>query len=475
MDERGLARVRAQLEDFSAVVFAGFARSDQRATGVRYLRGLMLDGRRKSIQPMGERLGIDYQQLQQFLTSSTWDVTGVRRRCAQLAMEVVAPRVWVVDDTGFPKNGKASACVARQYTGTLGKVANCQVAVSVHAATDAASAVLDWRLFVPQSWDDTCLPAPEDPDGINGTVVNEHARRQREQPDTTVDEAGARKSYVRKKLPLAEQVADIRARRAAAKVPDSERYRPKWLMALEMLDELAGWGLTPPVLVADAGYGQVAEFRAGLTQRNIRYVVATTATTTAQPGDAVPVTPEYVGVGKYPTPRYPDPARTLKHLAVEHVAEHGRHVVQRVRWRARLPRARGDSDTDRPVGELTGPFLALRVRPAGRAIARGPQVGAGGVLPECWLLVQWPADADEPSDYWLSDLPADTPLPELVRLAKMRWRIEHDYRELKTGLGLDHYEGRTWAGWHRHVTLAATAQLFLTKLRKENPKALGQT
>lgn len=158
VDELGLARVRAQLEDFAAEAFAGLPRSDQRATGLRYLRGLMLDGRRKSMQPMAQRLGVDHQQLQQFLTSSTWDVKGVRRRLATAAVDLVAAQVWVVDDTGFPKDGRASACVSRQYSGTLGKVANCQIAVTVHAATDAASAVLDWRLFVPESWDDTCVP-----------------------------------------------------------------------------------------------------------------------------------------------------------------------------------------------------------------------------------------------------------------------------------------------------------------------------
>ncbi|GAA5179595.1 hypothetical protein GCM10023322_10050 [Rugosimonospora acidiphila] len=106
MDGRELSRVRAQLEDFAAEVFAGLPRSDQRATGLRYLRGLMMDGRRKSMQPMAQRLGVDHQQLQQFPTSSTWDVAGVRRRLATAAVDVVAPRVWVVDDTGFPKDGK---------------------------------------------------------------------------------------------------------------------------------------------------------------------------------------------------------------------------------------------------------------------------------------------------------------------------------------------------------------------------------
>jgi SRSO17 transposase len=131
VDERELAGLRAELEGFAAEVFAGFARSDQRATGLRYLRGLMLDGRRKSMQPMAARLGVDHQQLQQFLTSSTWDYAAVRRRIAARAIELIDPVAWVIDDTGFAKDGTASPCVARQYSGTLGKVGNCQVAVSV--------------------------------------------------------------------------------------------------------------------------------------------------------------------------------------------------------------------------------------------------------------------------------------------------------------------------------------------------------
>jgi SRSO17 transposase len=454
MDEGELSGLRSALEGFAGEVFAGLPRRDQRETGVRYLRGLMLDGRRKSMQPMAARLGVDHQQLQQFLTSSTWDYVGVRRRLAATAVEAVAAQVWVVDDTGFPKDGKASACVARQYCGTLGKVANCQIAVSVHAATDTASAVLDWRLFVPQSWDQTCVP------DAAGVVANVQAARLREQGQS-LDEAGAKKPVVRVKVPGPEQVAAIERRRAASRLPEQERYRPKWQMALEMLDELAGWGHRPPVLVADAGYGQVAEFRLALSERDIRYVLATTSVTTAHPGDAVPTTRPYAGIGKHPTPRYPDPARTLKDLTMAA----GPAATQRVRWRTG-----SRTDRDNPTGELAGHFLALRVRPAGRAIPRADD----GTLPECWLLAEWPPGASEPSDYWLSDLPADTPISDLVRLAKMRWRIEHDYRELKTGLGLDHFEGRSWIGWHRHVTLASAAQLFLTLLRR-NPKPPGQT
>jgi SRSO17 transposase len=456
VDERELGEVRSALEDFAGEVFAGLPRADQRATGLRYLRGLMLDGRRKSMQPMGERLGVDYQQLQQFLTSSTWDLTGVRRRLAAKVIGLVEPEVWVVDDTGFPKDGKASACVARQYSGTLGKVANCQIAVSVHAATDAASGVLNWRLFVPEAWDQTCVP------DAHGQVTSAHAKRLRDK-GTTLDEAGHKKPQVRKKIPAAEQIATITARRAASRIPDQERYRPKWLMALEMIDELDQWGHRPPLLVADAGYGQSAEFRDGLSERGIRYVVATTSSTTAHLAEVTPTTMPYAGRGRRPVARYRDTAPTVKALALAA----GQDATQLVRWRHG-----SRTDRDHPTGELAGHFLARRVRPAGRSVHRTPD----GLLPERWLLIEWPPGQTEPSDYWLSDLPADTPITQLVRLAKMRWRIEHDYRELKTGLGLDHFEGRSWIGWHRHVTLTAAAQLFLTQLRLTDPtgKAAGQ-
>src|SRR3954469_2643768 len=155
------AAVRGRLEEFAAEMFAPLARSDQRAKGQTYVRGLLLDGRRKSMQPMAERLGVDHQGLQQFVSSSTWVVEPVRERLARRAVEVIAPEAWVVDDTGLVKDGSASPGVARQYSGTLGKVGNCQVGVSVCAVTDAASCPLNWRLFVPERWDDACAATPE--------------------------------------------------------------------------------------------------------------------------------------------------------------------------------------------------------------------------------------------------------------------------------------------------------------------------
>ncbi|GAA4260472.1 hypothetical protein GCM10022255_089260 [Dactylosporangium darangshiense] len=137
-----LSVVRQRLEAFTADVFAPLARSDQRATGVTYLRGLLLDGRRKSMRPMAARLGVDHQGLQQFVTTSTWDTAAVRMRLARRAVDLVEPVAWVVDDTGFPNDGVGSPGVTRQYSGTVGKVGNCQIGVGVHTVTDAASCPL---------------------------------------------------------------------------------------------------------------------------------------------------------------------------------------------------------------------------------------------------------------------------------------------------------------------------------------------
>ena len=329
----------------------------------------------------------------------------------------------MVDDTGFAKDGPASPCVARQYSGTLGKIGNCQIGVSVHLVNEHASCAADWRLFCPQSWDDTAL---EDP------VAAARAARLRER----------------------------------AGLPDEVRHAEKWRLALEMIDEMAGpggWGLLEqvtaaggarPVVVADAGYGDNTTFRLELGDRGWRYVLAVKGTTSAYAGDAQPVTrARRGGPGRAARPGYPQPAANLRQLALAGAAR-----IQQVTWRQGTKAAKGN-----PAAVMTSHFLAIRVRPANRDIPRA----GNGSLPECWLLAEWPPQADEPTDYWLSDLPEDTPIAELVRLAKIRWRIEHDYRELKTGLGLDHFEGRSFTGWHRHVTLAVLAQAFCTMLRTD--------
>jgi SRSO17 transposase len=233
-------------------------------------------------------------------------------------------------------------------------------------------------------------------------------------------------------------------------------------MALEMIDELIDWGRTPVPVVADAGYGESTKFRLALTARHIPYVVAVKATTTAHPSDAVPTQPPRTpGRGRPPAVRYLDTPTSIKDLTLAA----GHAAAEPVTWRHGTK-----TSTEHPTAAMASRFLTLRVRPANRDIPRADD----GTLPECWLLAEWPTDSAEPTDYWLSTLPADTPAKDLVRLAKLRWRIEHDYRELKTGLGLDHFEGRTWLGWHHHATLVTAAHLLLTTLRLSDPKPMGR-
>jgi SRSO17 transposase len=427
MTPEEMAEVRPRLAAFAAEMLGGLARKDQRAAGELYVRGLLTDGRRKSMQPMAARLGVDHQRLQQFITSSTWDYAAVRRNVARWFAASQPVEALVVDDTGFPKDGDASPCVARQYSGTLGKIGNCQVGVSVHLVSERSSCAADWRLFCPAGWDDTALEDPV---------------------------AAARAA----------------ARRRRAGIPGDVRHREKWRLALDMIDEItgpepggravleqaAGAGGGRPAVVADAGYGDNTTFRRELTDRGWRYVLAVKPATSAYAQDTIPAMMAYGGRGRPPVPRYRSAPASLRQLAIARAAE-----ARPVTWRQGTKATAGN-----PAATMTSAFLAIRVRPANRDIPRAPD----GSLPECWLLAEWPPAADEPGDYWLSTLPEDTPIAELVRLAKIRWRIEHDYRELKTGLGLDHFEGRSYRGWHRHVTLAVLAQAFCTMIRTD-PKA----
>jgi SRSO17 transposase len=400
LSERRLASIGGRLEAFAGEVFDGaLVRSEQRRWSGVYLRGLMLDGKRKSIEPMAARLvDGDEQGLQQFVNQSPWDERIVRANLARRMVAELAPEAWIIDDTGFVKKGRFSVGVARQYSGTLGRVDNCQVGVSVNAATDEASCPLDWRIFLPESWDSD------------------------------------------------------QERRRKAHVPAEVRHREKWRLALDMIDELGAWGLVPPLVCADAGYGEITAFRHGLDDRRIPYVVQVKSGTSAYAEHVRPEQPQWSGRGRPPAARYRDKPCSLKDLA----RAAGKRAARGVTWR------------EGSRGRMHSRFLALRVRPANREL-RAAARESGTELAVRWLLVEWPSDASEPTDCWLSSLPADTDLKTLVRLAKLRWRIEHDYRELKHALGLDHFEGRSYRGWHHHVTCVSVAHAFLT-LERQRPR-----
>lgn len=204
MDVVAAERLRDELAGFTGDVFASLTRAGWRERAAWYQQGLMIDGRRKSIQPMAARLqGVHEQVLNHFVTNSPWRVEPVRARIAELVDDAVAPAAWAIDDTGLLKSGTASPCVARQYTGTAGKVTNCQIAVSVSMVTDTASCPVDWRLFVPESW----------------------------------DPASAKAS------------ADVHERRRRAGMGDEVGHREKWRLALDMIDELVAWGRRPPLIM----------------------------------------------------------------------------------------------------------------------------------------------------------------------------------------------------------------------------------
>lgn len=400
-----LARVRGRLGEFAGEMFDSMRRKDQRRWGEVYLRGLMLDGKRKSIEPMSARLPDgDEQCLQQFVNQSPWDWQPVREALAQRVCAEIEPEAWIVDDTGFPKFGKMSVGVARQYSGALGKVGNCQLGVSINAASERASCPVDWRLFIPQEWD--------------------------EDSEFNLE------------------------RREKARLPQDAHHVEKWRQALEMIDELRSWGLLPPVILGDGAYGDVTEFRLGLQERGLQYVLDVKGGISAYDEDVQPERPEWKGTGRPPKPRYRQDPSSLKELALAA----GKQAAQTVTWR------------EGTRGSMTSRFLALKVRPANIHLRNNANRN-GEEIPVCWLLVEWPTGKDEPAKYWLSNLPPDTPLKTLVKLAKLRWRIEQDYRELKDALGLDHFEGRTFRGWHHHVTLVSIAHAFLTLERTRRPPA----
>ena len=393
MPPKDAAALDERLDRFLADVTASLGRSERHHWAKIYVQGLLLEGGRKSVEPLAERVdGADVQSLRQFVGQSPWEVEQVQQQLAEKMVDVLAePEVWMIDETAFPKAGEASVGVARQYCGTLGKIANCQVAVSLHWSTCAASCPLAWRLYLPAAW----LATPE--------------------------------------------------RRAAGKIPEHINYQSKNQLALELVDQALAWEVPRLPVVADSAYGDDFEFRASLRERGLQYAVAVKAGTKVWTSDPAEV-PVAASKRRGRPRQYP----VLKDMPVtQNLAEAAQSVPLKdwhnVTWR---------QGTKGPMGSR---FARIKVWAAhGWNRAEHPKR-----VPE-WLLIEWPAAAAAPTDYWLAQL-GDQPvgLRRLVKIARARWRVELDYRELKEELGLDHYEGRHWLGWHHHVTLVTMAFAFL--------------
>lgn len=247
------------------------------------------------------------------------------------------------------------------------------------------------------------------------------------------------------RLYLPEEWCNDAERRRKTGVPDELTFEKKWQIALRLIDGLRAERPTVPSapVLGDAGYGDATEFRDGLTERGLLYAVGVSKTTVVWPPGKQPLPPEpHTGRGR-PRTRL---RRTEDHqpvTALELAQSLSADAWQRVAWRQGAR------------GEMTSRFAALRIRPAHRDVNRSTP------RPVEWLVVEWPDDEAEPTKYWLSTLPETTPLVSLILLAKLRWRIERDYQELKDEIGLDHYEGRGWRGFHHHATLCIAAYGFL--------------
>jgi SRSO17 transposase len=390
---------------------AALGHADRETPFRQYTTGLLLPLERKSIEPIAARVdpaqvSATHQSLHHFVAKSDWSdralLAAVQRQLLPVIERHGPIEAWIIDDTGFPKKGKHSVGVARQYCGQLGKQDNCQVAAerygstafSLSVANEAASLPIDYRLYLPKDW------------------------------------------------------ANDPTRRAKAGVPEAIDSQTKPAIALDQIRQAVADGVAQGVVLADAALfagdgGADMKFQAGLLDLELSYVVGVQPNSSVWPDGEGPLPAKaWSGQGRPPTrlQRSDDhqPA-SAKDLALSLPASDWQGVT----WRAGVK------------GDLASRFAAKRIRPAHRDYDRNEP------WPELWLLIEWPDDEAEPGKFWFANLPADTDLDNLVRLAKLRWRIERDYLELKQELGLGHYEGRGWRGFHHHACLCIAAYGFL--------------
>jgi SRSO17 transposase len=378
LTDAGEARLETFLEDVGALL--GDKR--RKASFATYALGLLGEGDRKSVEPIAARAAGNaahveaaHQRLLHFLSRSDWDDRAVRRLAARYALKFMITEqpieACVIDDTGFLKQGTHSVGVQRQYTGSAGKVANCQVGVSLSLATRSDHLPVDFELYLPTSW------------------------------------------------------TDDDARRREARIPDDVVFKTKPELALEMLTRAHQDGIPLGVVLADAGYGSSSEFRRGIHRMGLPYSVGVSSTS------KVFEVREVVNRGGQ--------AIDLRKLATKLDAK---GKFQRFTWRT------GSR------GELSARFAMRRVTPCAE---QGHELDERSTV---WLLIEWRDGEADPANYYFSSLPEDASLDSLVSITTQRWRTERAYQDLKGELGLDHYEGRGFRGWHHHISVVLCCYAF---------------
>jgi len=338
-----------------------------------------------------------HQSLHHFVANAPWSDEALLETVRHYVLPTMkrnGPVVaWIVDDTGFPKKGNHSVGVVRQYCGQVGKQENCRIAVSLSLATERASLPIAWRLYLPGTW------------------VQDHKRRKQ------------------------------------TGIPREVTFATKPAIALGQIRKAVEEEVTKAPVLADAAYGNDSQFREGLLELGLDYVVGVQKSTTVWAAGNAPLPAKrWNGMGRPPTLLRRD--KQHQPLSLKELAE----SVPSSFWKL-VPWREGSKQ------KLRSRFAAVRVRVAHRDYWRSE-------LPaEEWLLMEWPTEETEPTKYWLASLSAPTKLAALVKLAKHRWIMERDYQELKQELGLGHYEGRGWRGFHHHASLCIAAYGFLVAER----------
>lgn len=382
------------LKDFFDRIGSVLGSESRRQSFALYAMGLFGDGERKSVEPIAARACADpkradamHQRLHHFVVDAGWSDEAVRREAADYVIKAMTSRepieAWIVDDTGFLKQGVHSVGVQRQYTGSAGKVANCQVGASLSVATRTEHAPIDFELYLPESW------------------------------------------------------ANDAARRKEGRIPEGVSFRTKPELALAMIRRAVAAGVPRGVVLGDAAYGSSREFREGIRGEGLHY--------------ALGVDPKMVVwvLDAKGSPRG-EPI-SVRELATQ---LHERKGFRRCTWR------KGTKE------DLTARFALQRVVPAYdyRRSATSTAAGLARKREHLSLLIEWRDGEPEPANYFLASVPFRTK-KQLVRLVMQRWRTERVYEDLKGELGLDHFEGRRFRGWHHHVSVALCCYAFIVAER----------
>jgi SRSO17 transposase len=383
-----------RLESYFRTIGEVLGNDSRRSSFAVYAMGLLGDAERKSVEPIAARACPDpqkieavHQRLLHFAVDSKWSDREVRKEAAQYALEAMVERepveVWIVDDTGFLKQGKHSVGVQRQYTGTAGKITNCQIGVSLSIATRTEHLPIDFELYLPEDW------------------------------------------------------ANDSARRREARIPQEVPFKTKPQLALQMIERAVQDGVPPGVVLGDSGYGSSAEFRARVRSLGLHYALAVYPHTTVCLLNA--------------QGRPQGDALSVSDLAFR-IHEQG--GFRRCTWRQ---------------GTQEGLSARFALRPV---IAAGVPKREQEPL---WLLIEWRDGEQEPANYFFISLPGLKTKRQLIRLVMQRWRTERVYQDLKGELGLDHYEGRRFPGWHHHVSVALCCYAFIIaeRVRRFPPSARG--